>query len=646
MSQLQSSTLTSLAMLKVNLDQSNGDYLDYLVPFVVHTIRTHNIDPVTEQAVGHNLKDDFGLVIPDRVVQIILRRLAKHNLLQRKHSVFHVCGDLPNNDMDARRNEASRHIQKVCDALIKYALESSTTWSEEDATRALLSFIGEFSIECLNAYARGTTLLELPPNDSKNLYLVSRFVKDAHDSNTQLFDAIIVVVKCHMLANALICPDLESVQRKFKHVTFYFDTPLVLGLLGLHGEHQKQATDSLLRLLNNLEAKTAVFEHTAQEVYRVIEWAENNIEKPDSYNATIIKEMRWLHKKKSDLRLIRLKLNDHFGRLGLVRHRNPPHDRQSQINEADLQSTLSKTVKYSTERAAACDINSIRNIYALRKGMSPCRLEDSVAVLVTSNTALARAAYQFGQSWEEMREVSSVITDFSLANVAWLKAPLGAPELPEREVLAMCYAAMEPRTELWNKYLDEIDRLKEQGNITAQDHELLRVSLRANDELMDLTLGSEAAFDGSTVSTILQRVKADLVKEQADILDAEQQSHEQTRRERDELINRNQNIQARIFWVSRSAAKWMTRILFAMMVTVIVVGSYWPAHQLPDSVGGNRLIWWLGFFSVLITTIWGIFGNIFGWSLIQWKNRIHNKLEHSIYNWLLRMLNLLDGHTD
>ena len=66
-----------------------------------------------------------------------------------------------------------------------------------------------------------------------------------------------------------------------------------------------------------------------------------------------------------------------------------------------------------------------------------------------------------------------MITDFTLANTAWLKAPMGAPAVPTTQLLAFSYAALEPSTEFLGKYLKEIDRLEAQGTITERDHQLL-----------------------------------------------------------------------------------------------------------------------------------------------------------------------------
>src|SRR5690606_8746221 len=105
-----------------------------------------------------------------------------------------------------------------------------------------------------------------------------------------------------------------------------------------------------------------------------------------------------------------------------------------------FEGVLKDEVSYHNPRAKEDDINSVRSIYVLRSGTTPRNVEHAKAVLVTSNSGFAQAAFGYGKNHEESREVSSVITDFSLANMAWLKAPLGAPSLPMTEVIAFSYA--------------------------------------------------------------------------------------------------------------------------------------------------------------------------------------------------------------
>ena len=180
--------------------------------------------------------------------------------------------------------------------------------------------------------------------------------------------------------------------------------------------------------------------------------------------------------------------------------------------------------------------------------MSHVRWQRGKGVLVTSNAAFSRAAFQYGQRHESSREVSSVITDFSLANMAWLKAPLGAPAVPMTEVLAFSYAALEPSAELFQKYLREIDKLEKHGKITARDHQLLRSSHLVRGELMNLTLGEESALTEQTVTEVLTRVTEEIKKEGSDKYKKEQAAHRETRKQLADERARKKDAQERLYW--------------------------------------------------------------------------------------------------
>ena len=115
----------------------------------------------------------------------------------------------------------------------------------------------------------------------------------------------------------------------------------------------------------------------------------------------------------------------------------PRYIENFQIDETAFEKALDDEVSYFNPRAKEYDINSVRSIYVLRAHTSPTIVERSKAALVTSNAAFSRAAFQYGQRYEASREVSSVITDFSLANMAWLKAPLGRSSHPDDRVVGV-----------------------------------------------------------------------------------------------------------------------------------------------------------------------------------------------------------------
>ena len=52
---MSAETLTSLAMLKVHVDQGQ-DYLDYLRPFILQILVAHTPDPITDAVVGDHIR--------------------------------------------------------------------------------------------------------------------------------------------------------------------------------------------------------------------------------------------------------------------------------------------------------------------------------------------------------------------------------------------------------------------------------------------------------------------------------------------------------------------------------------------------------------------------------------------------------------
>jgi hypothetical protein len=151
-------TLTSLAMLKVNLDHGQ-DYLDYLRPFVLQVLFDHRPDPVTDHRVHDLIGSQFGLQIPNRTIQIVLRRLARSHPLVREHGMYRIGGKLTNPGLLSRKAEAERHIQAVVAGLIAFSADTPhVIASAESAENALTTFLLDFNVSYLRAYLRGTAI--------------------------------------------------------------------------------------------------------------------------------------------------------------------------------------------------------------------------------------------------------------------------------------------------------------------------------------------------------------------------------------------------------------------------------------------------------------------------------------------------------
>jgi hypothetical protein len=519
-------TLVSLAMLKVNADVGNQDYIDYLVPFATYVLTRAEPSPITAIAVQESLRSEFGLTIPQHPTELVLRRLVQRGVLQPRNHVYALANRaFPVADVHARRQAARQQQEELGTAIRTFAqTQFGVSWTSQETEDTLIAYLRRFSIECLRTHKRGVALPAVDGEIEKALYILNAFIKSTHEAGTDDFLRLVELVKGHMLANAVLCDDLSAIPRHFGSVRFYLDTPVILRALKLEGDAKYRAVIELFELVTKLKGQLAIFEHTREEVHGVITATEKHFGDPRA-RGPIIEEMKRSGTTRSDLTLLAARLEEKLRGLGVVTHRTPRHDRAFQIDEAVLEESIRDEVLYYNQRAIEYDINSVRSIFTLRSGTTPRKLEDAGVVFVTSNGALARAAFEYGKKYECAREVASVITDFSLANIAWLKAPLAAPELPRLEVIAACHAALQPAEHLWTRYLDEIDRLEAQGGISARDHEVLRYSLRAREELMHLTIGAAEEFSARTVTEILDRVKADLVAEQNALLAQKEKEH-------------------------------------------------------------------------------------------------------------------------
>ncbi len=619
---MSTATLTSLAMLKVHVDQGR-DYLDYLRPFILQVLFDHRPCPVTDAIVCGHIKDDFGLEIPERTVQIILKRLSRQQPMERRYGVYRITGEIQNPGISAQKAEADRHIQAVVGSLTEFSKNTARPIaSDDDAVQAICAFLSKFNIQCLRAYLRGTAIPTIEKHDDALIVLVSKYVLSLQENNPERFESFLVVVKGHMLANALLCPDLQQAPKTYKDVTFYFDTPLLVRLLGLEGDAKRAAVENLIALLRKLGATVAVFSHSRDELERVIHGAAEHVDSPDS-RSEIVMEAHRTRTTKSDLLLISGRIDEKLAAKGIKVTRTPQHIPNFQIDERAFEHVLDDVVSYHNPRAKEDDIKSVRSIYVLRKGTFPRNLERSKAVLVTSNSGFSRAAFDYGKDHEESRQVSSVITDFSLANMAWLKAPMGAPTIPMTEVMAFAYAALQPSKDLLNKYLGEIDKLQRQKTINERDHQLLRSSDLAQKELMNLTLGDEDALTEQTVTDTLSRITKEIKKEESEKYQTEQASHRRTLKELAAERASKKDVQERIFWRCSRRAKQFSWAV-AAVVDLALVGGIVTGLGVTSS---NPVVDWMLMSLFVMATIAGVVALLVDFSV--WKTR--EKLE----KWLL-----------
>ncbi len=601
-------------MLKVQVD-GGQDYLDYLQPFILQVIIDHQITLVTDKDVKEYIRSDFGIEIPVRTIQIVLARLARKYSIKKENGVYQITNNLPNPRIGIQKINAQRHIDAVLSGLRDYSKKTiKPIETDEEADLAIRAFLSHFTVQFLKEYLRGTAIPDIESQQNSYDVLVSKYVLELKQHSPERYESFSIVVKGHMLANALLCPDLQ-INNTYNGVTFYLDTPLVIQLIGLEGQDQQDSINELIKLLIRLNGRISVFEHTRNEVENVIIASAHNIDqftKP----TTIILEARKKRMTKSDMMLLAGKIDEKLRQHKVEIQSNPRYTASSRFDETAFSIILNNTLQYKNPNAKEFDISSVRNIYMLRAGAVPRNVERSIAVLVTSNTALAKAAFQYSQEHHASQAISSIIVDFSLANISWLKTPIEAPSVPMREVLAFSYAALQPSDSIWEKYLAEIEKLENQPSVTTLDHQLLRSNPQTISELMSLTLGDEKALTQQTLTEVLDYVKKEIKQEEHVKLEAEINAHEQTK---STLTTKNQeisNTQTKVYNRANRRARILAQLVFWMCIVLVILG-------MTSSLWINFDNFWVNYTVTGISVIFGVLGTIWGKTLIQIRDSIH-----------------------
>jgi len=525
-------------MLSVQLS-TGKDYLDYLHGFVVEALREINGDGFDAVTVQKAVEQQFCLKIPAATFAIYLKRLVKEKIiLPTGAGLQYRVEKLPPTTVSKDRETAQARIKEVTDELAGFAHSRYTlVWDDRMSAQALAEFLRQYSIDFLRFAEAKSPLPQETANTKTTDYVVASFITNCAKDHPGLFESVKVLVQSHILANALMCPDLEKTPKGFKDVHFFADTRFLLKALDLESQYDTENTRQLLAAIRTLKGSVCIFSETKDELRTVLKAIVKGMQQ-GAGRGPVCRELMKRGRGVADVILAESNLDQALKSLAISIFPSPRYDENNflfQIDEAELRQEIENEVDYITNRAAEHDIRVVRHIFALRKGRRASTIEDSGYVLLTTNSALSRAAFHYEKKNNPGWFFSAVVTDYHLSHLAWLKSPMEVPDLPRAEILASCYATMRPHESFWNRYLAEIDRLKTENKMSQRDHEVLRFSLNAADELMDVTRGDVEGITDKNLHVVLAKLEKTYADEKEEALQKERSANESARKQITEL---------------------------------------------------------------------------------------------------------------
>ena len=636
--------LTSLAIIKVSFDNGR-DYIGNFLPFVGHCLLHSGDDVVALGPLQSEIKAQFGLDIPQGALKTILSRATRDGVVRRDHGVYYPVADkLGKYDLGGSAAGYLRTHRAVISSLRAFALNDfNKQWTDDYAETTLIGFLSQASVAVLAADLEGAP----PPSDavdSRARLIVSRFIARAAAEQPDTFGYIATVAKGLMLSNVLYLPGtFERAEQRFGHdVDVYLDTPFVLRALEYTSPELAAPCVELLVLLQQQSARLRVFDHTYSEIEGVLRGAGAAYKQRAKarFEGDVVEYFIREELSESDVELFLAQLPERLESAGIRVIPTPPYEERFGVDEKKLEAHLVEKIGYRNDDAMIRDIGSLTAIHRLRAGRVYTRLEQTPAILVTTNAQLAYTSGRFFAQEHGASAVPYCVPDHLFTAITWLKAPRTAPDLPVRQVLADSYAAINPSDALWRRYLSEIRRLIARGDVREEDGTLLVFSREARDALVDVTGNDASAFGEGTVEQVLAIARANARSEVEEELRLTRVAHaaevaeregeiDDSRKEADELARRLAEAHARterlIGGIAGAAAWTLVVPLFALVAAALVVATALAIDGVVPAKWSNAVPIVASICIVLGATL-GLLNLVFGVSLVQLLHRLRSQI--------------------
>jgi hypothetical protein len=393
---------------------------------------------------------------------------------------------------------------------------ASDTWSD-----ALIEFLrsesGENLVNSSDKAARSAQKIKkvketLVAGQNFERFIAARFIQE-YENDNEIFSKAL-----HGFTGVLIEDFLSNIQTlpenaNYAAVSIYYDTGVLLRLLGTSGAVLQNTTMEMHNALRGLKCRTVYLPNTRGEVDEIL----NNFLKkraageihPETAEALANGDL-----KESDVvelsgtYSVRL---EHMG-IRLSKLASQTKGQEYQINVSELAGALvaeavSRRRSY-LKKSAENDARAIATILRLRAGHVTGALSESRHVFVTRNPLLQAVTRQYALDNIEyyfQGAIPLVLTVEQVATVAWLASSNKMePIKVTRELLANCYNAARPSANWTKEFQSILDTYMSKDPRTAQQLANSAIFLHtARNMALDATIGQASLLKKLRIQDLL-----------------------------------------------------------------------------------------------------------------------------------------------
>lgn len=508
--------LTGTVMLETMWETKRHDLLDLISPFVFYaTAKVCSIgEQIDLERILAYIKKEFGYVdMPITIIERVYKRNTKY--FKRDNGKYYLKSNLDEvfSIIEKRRDECEEKIRHIGKQLAEYLeIKGGKSVNEDYAMKELQGFFSR------QGMFLGTNQLEEHEDEIINRkvdYYIAQYIYEKRDKSEIEFDYIIDLVKGYFLKAAIYlqAENGNIITSTYRNVSFYYDTPFLLRLLGFKTAEDEKSSNELHQTLTKQKGNFFYFPQTQSEIEGVLNAYKRNLGKFTSYYTLEgLDEKRYTFSSVERLQKTwESKLHSIYDTKLAPRPEyrykaNGTIDEKYVIDEAELAEVLKAKINWHTEEAMNADIESILGIHKLRGDIFSGEIENCKAVFVTTNTKLAQVANKYYKEHVNDKTFPLVITDADLAALTWIKrGSIG--DLPERLLLRNAYMALQPTPELLEKFGNILEQMQMEGKINSDIAIVLRSSGFAKKELFNASLENEDMVSENLVVEIEAKLR-------------------------------------------------------------------------------------------------------------------------------------------
>jgi hypothetical protein len=444
--------------------------LDCFLPFVRAGIADQAGTQFDTERLRSFLKVNFGFDIPLYALEQFTQPLTDEGALRYDKIIHrHVCvsniGRFTPDKEPALEDFEDLRLEQFAVALDLRTPPVSETWTD-----ALVGFLKGLHADTgpKTARIKGTLLAD---GARAEHYVIGRFIAGSLDDKP-IFDKVLSIFK-GVLIEEFIAGGVraDSVER-VNDMTIFYDTALLMRLLGCSGSLLYEATAELHRYLQEVGCSTEYLHVNEEEVASILA----TIVGPKDAGYEIYGETGEAIERGeiavSDLRMLNGMFPEKLAALNIFATKKSVNSiynpQRFQIDERGFQDAL---FAFSEKRGRPYrrgnrenDAQALGSVILFRVGHKSRDALKSRAIFITGNKLLAIASRSFLINQRQLgwHDCPPVLHVGQITTIMWLlKHRKLEDKAVSRELLASCYAAYRPEAEWLQKFVEAVGRAKE-----------------------------------------------------------------------------------------------------------------------------------------------------------------------------------------